>query len=122
MTAPTSIVRVNASSDRGRSVDHLVAVHQVAAARRAAGRPIWVHTINLGEVLRNESLTFLERRDKIVEILRASAWVRAAEEHSDLEDAVWRLGEVENADDFDCTWDEIYDLADFDRVWIDLHR
>lgn len=36
--------------------------------------------------------------------------------------AVWRLGDADDADDFDCTWNEIYDLADFDRVWIDTHR
>lgn len=78
--------------------------------------PAWHLTIKLADVFRDETRPFEQRRDAIVERLRASGWLD------------WSLGAVPNlvdklsktadTDEFDAVWGRIYDHADIDRVWI----
>ncbi len=76
----------------------------------------WLLTINLRDVFRNEDMTFEERRDAIVARIRASGWI--TEDDWSLDNLVEELGDVETTDEFDAVWDEIYNEADADRVWI----
>lgn len=104
-----------------RTIDHLVATHELARERRAAGKPIWAHTVDVSRVFHNEDLTFAQRRDGIVAALRGSSWYRQAD--PDDCDGVRELVDdhlayAETGDEFDGPWDELYDLADVDRVWI----
>jgi len=99
-----------------RTVEHIVETHRIATARRDAGRPIWDLTVNLADVFHNDELSFEQRRDAIVQRLYGSGW------NSDVVyTLVADLGAAEDAGEFDEIWDEIYDHADFDRVWITTH-
>lgn len=104
-----------------RSVEHLVAVHQLVVERRDIGKPAWARTIDLSRVFHDETLSFEERRDALVRRLKASRWFREADqaEFDGVYDIVTdHLAYAEDSEEWDDWWDELYDLADFDRVWI----
>jgi hypothetical protein len=97
--------------------DHKVAVHQLARERVEAGKPVWAQTIDVSAVFHTD-MPFPEWRDTVVRILRASKWMKDAEEYSDLAEAVEELSDTADLADFNLVWAAIYDLADYDRVWI----
>jgi hypothetical protein len=99
--------------------DHKVAMHQLVRERRSQGKPVWEHKIRLGDVWQDEELDFEQRRNKIVARIRASAWFKGYGEFDDLPQIVEELSGIEDADGFDEVWDSLYDIADYDRVWID---
>ncbi len=105
-----------------RTVDHIVETHRVAQARRDVGQPIWAHRIDVSHVFHNEDMTFEQRRDAIVRILRASPWLREDTGNLmhlwTLQELVDELAETRDGDEFDGPWDALYDEADYDRVWI----
>lgn len=101
-----------------RTIESLVASHTAATERRASGHPVWDRTVNLSGVFHNEEMTFAERRDAIVRRLRASGWLDDRDEFDELVEAVEGLEQAEDAEEFDSWWDEVYDHADADRVWI----
>lgn len=70
---------------------------------------------NVSDVFRNQSMAFEERQDAITARLRASEWCRSSETVQDL---AGELGDAETPHQFDAVWDELYDEADRDRVWI----
>jgi hypothetical protein len=94
--------------------EHRARMHQLARQARRADRPPWDRVIRLPH-FHDETMTFEQRRDATVEIIRQSGW------RSDgrLEELLEELAGAIDAEDFDSAWDEIYDLADEDRVWID---
>jgi hypothetical protein len=98
-----------------RTVDHIVETYRVARARREAGQPIWAHHLDVSDGFHNEALTFEQRRDRIVARLRASAWHMDSETVQELTD---ELADSKNGDEFDGPWEDLYDEADHDRVWI----
>jgi hypothetical protein len=86
--------------------------------------PTWQKKVLLGDVFRNEDMTFEQRRDVIVHRLRGSGWIRMiggvdSFKGMNLDELFEQLGEAPEPDDFDIVWDEIYNQADWDRVWID---
>lgn len=93
-------------------------MHRITADRRAAGRPLWDETVDLSDVFHNDDMTFLQIRDEVVRRLMLSNWYRSAEDCSKLRDIVGGLAEVGDEADFDSLWSDLYDLADYDRVWI----
>lgn len=104
-----------------RSVEHLVAVHALATQRRRQRKPVWAHQLDLSGVFHDDALTFEQRRDAIVAIIKASRWYRRADRNQldgvvDIVDD--HLAYAETADEFDDRWDELYDLAGYERVWI----
>lgn len=104
------------------SVEHKLAMHDLARSRIAAGQPVWVSTIRIGDVWKNETLTFTERRDAIVARIKATLWYRNADEFSQLHEIVENLAEAADGDEWDGWWDDFYDEADYARVWIDRTR
>jgi hypothetical protein len=98
-----------------RTVDHIVATHQLAQQRRDAGLPIWDRKLNLSDVFHNDAMTFTESRDAIVRIIRASGW---PDRNSTVYALLDEIADAETTDEFDAPWDLIYDEADADRVWI----
>lgn len=76
----------------------------------------WAHTIRLGYIFHNDSMTFIQRRDAIVSIIKKSEWVNGNDELADCMD---RLEQSQDEEEFDQYWDELYDYADLDSVWID---
>lgn len=101
-----------------RSADHKAAMFQLAQERRAAGKPSWEHRINLSGVFHNDAMSFEEKRDAIVRALRNSTWLKGKDEFDSAVEAVDGLAGAEDTEEFDGWWDELYDYADFDRVWI----
>ena len=100
------------------TAEHRADMHRLATERRKAGKPIWAHKINLADVFHNEDMSFEAKRDAIVARIRASAWFKGYDECGDLSQFVEELADTEDGDEFDGPWSEIYDIADYDRVWI----
>src|SRR6185437_5657125 len=97
---------------------HRADMHRLATERRAAGLPVWDRHVELSAVFHNEEMSFERRRDEIVRILRASGWLTGRGEFDELVMLVDDLAECPTIRDFDVTWDQIYDVADDERVWI----
>lgn len=107
-----------------RTIGHIVAVHELAAERRRAGKPVWDHTLR---AVRDENGTFEENRDRFARSLRASSWFRASTDNgtdifSDLY-CLWEdLAEAEDVAEFDAHLANLYDLADYERCFIQFIR
>jgi len=83
--------------------------------------PVWHIRIDVSDVFRNETMTFEERRDAIVNRLRTSRWFGLRHDEDDREQLqllLEELADVSDVDEFDGVWSWIYDEADADRVWI----
>lgn len=102
-----------------RSVEHIVATHKLATERRKAGKPVWEYTVDISRPWNDDSLSYEEKRDQIVGILKRSRWYRDTDEYSDLHEVVDNLADAPDVDEFDGWWDQLYDLADYDRAWIE---
>lgn len=128
-----------------RTVESIVASHQAARTRRAAGKPSWALQVDIKAILAQyedagDDLTAeqaIELSKKIGAALRAAvpaSWFDANSEHFtyDFEDNLERF-EQASASDFtptdDCpddepaevinAWlDELYDWGDRSRVWL----
>jgi hypothetical protein len=100
------------------SADHRVDMHRLGQQRLAAGLPMWDRKINVADVFHNDEMTFPQRRDAIVSRLRDSGWLHGRDEFDELVNAIDELAEAENSEEFDGWWDEIYDIAYEERVWI----
>jgi len=104
-----------------RTIEHIVDMHRIAQDRKAKGQPVWDRKVNLAGIFHNDTMTFTERRDAIVRVLRASAWLKERADRDacgGLGEIVDNLADAEDAEEFDGWWDELYDEADYDRVWI----
>ena len=93
-------------------------MHRLSRERIAAGKPSWAHHISLEDVFHNDDLSFTEKRDAIVARIRASSWYKGYDETGDMSEIVEDLAAATDTDEFDAAWDELYDIADADRVWI----
>jgi hypothetical protein len=91
-------------------------LRQEPAMRDTAER--WKYTLNLATVFHNESMTFEERRDRIVARTRASAWYKSKDVGDELRVLVADLADALDQAQFDTVWDAIYDEADADRARI----
>lgn len=82
----------------------------------------WRNAVDLGDVFHDESLSFQERRNIIVKRLRVFQHLDLDPGATDtLEDLLDDLADATNEEEFDWTWNDIYDWADCDhRLWIDL--
>ena len=79
----------------------------------------WALTIPLSDLWRNEGISFEERRNQVVDRIRKSRWVKLTAYPDTLHGHLNDLKASEDVAEFDDWWDEIYDLADSDRVWLD---
>ena len=102
-----------------RTVEHRVEMARLARERRAAGKPVWDGKIKFGGIFRDEALSFDELRDTVVRRLRASTWFKKHDEYDDLPQFVEELADTKDRASFDDALDAIYDLADYDRIWIE---
>ncbi len=82
-------------------------------------RNVWHVTIKLGDFFRSDDLTVEEKAKEIVKRIRDSRWRDISGSQLLLDDLLEELGSVADAAEFDYVWNEIYDLADIDRVWIE---
>lgn len=77
----------------------------------------WEYTLRLGDIFHNEDMSFEQKRDEIVRRIKAAGFWD--EDDYDLGEAVELLAEAEDVRDFDVYWDQFYDWADDNRVWVD---
>ena len=78
----------------------------------------WRHIVDVSQVFHEESMTYEGRRDRIVTQLRKLADKMGGADADLLSDLLDDLEGADNEDEFDSFWDEIYDWADDNRVWI----
>jgi hypothetical protein len=104
-----------------RDIEHLVTAHKIAAERRKQGKPIWAEELRLGDIFHNDDMSFPEKRDAIVARIRATRWYKGedSEEWGGLHDVTDNLSDARDVEEFDYIWNDIYDLADYARVWIE---
>lgn len=76
----------------------------------------WKSTIHIGDVFHNDDLSLIQKRDAIVSRIKVTNWYKAK---VDVQDEVESLSDVEDEDEFDYIWGNIYNLADRDRIWIE---
>ena len=101
-----------------RTAEHRADMHQLATERLDAGLPVWESKLRLADVFHNDDMTFEQRRDAIAARIRATRWFKSYDEYDDLPMFVEELAGTEDNASFNAVWDEIYDIADTDRVWI----
>lgn len=112
------------------SVEHKVAMFQLAQERRRQGKPQWAYTVNgFRDILnRYDEDNLFAVRDELVALLRGSWWFKNTEDAL-LSETLDELADVGHPDiDWDAGYDAerhfkdclsvIYDLADWDRVWL----
>lgn len=101
-----------------RSVEHIVAMHQLAEERRKAGKPVWAYKVDLSEVFHNDDIPFEDKRGRIATTIKASNWYRDRADFSNLDEIADGLAFADDTEEFDGWFDELYDRADYDRAWI----
>ncbi len=80
---------------------------------------VWHLKIDLSQIWQSGLLDFDEKREKIVEAIKASGW-RALTPYPDtFDEYVANIEQAEDVSEFDEYFDVLYDLADGDRVWIE---
>ena len=102
-----------------RTIESILDAHHAATERRNSGRPVWSMTLNLRGIFHNEQMTLEQRRDGIVAAVRASRWLHIAQDPEGLEEVLDELSGVDESGWFDAVWDQLYDHANIDRVWIE---
>lgn len=81
--------------------------------------PVWNVTIKLADVFHSPHYTDEEKAQVIAERLKTSQWRYWSEDASEFDRLVELLEKAESKAEFNEAWDELYDLADIDRVWIE---
>ncbi|MFC4373311.1 hypothetical protein ACFO5K_04280 [Nocardia halotolerans] len=82
---------------------------------------MWDEKVDLSATFHNPDMTFIERRDAIVARLKRTRWFKTADQHEfdGVHDIIAEhLAHAEDTEEWDGWWDELYDLADYARVWI----
>lgn len=100
-----------------RSIEHILDVHKVASRRRADARPVWDETIRV-TFFHDETKSFEQKRNLFVAAMKRSRWFKREDELSELHQLVDEISDSEDVEHFDFCMNEIYDMADFERVWI----
>jgi len=81
----------------------------------------WREVIHLGDVFHNDDMTFEQRRDAIVERIKSSHWYQQYDGNQKLGFIMDDLEEAEDVDWFDEVWNDFYDIADQELIWIDTY-
>lgn len=81
---------------------------------------VWFLTVPLADVWKNPELSFDEQVEKIVERIKASTWRSITPYPHTFDELLATLEKSSDAQEFNATWDEVMDLADLDRVWVEL--
>lgn len=79
----------------------------------------WFLTVELADYWQNEELPFKDKRDGIVARLRSSNWRRLTPYPGHFDELLNALGATADLAAFDAVFDELYDLADSDGIWIE---
>lgn len=83
--------------------------------------PVWYETIKLGD-LWTADIPFERKRDLIVDRVKCSKWYKDAQKSTfegGLLYIVQDLSTSASISEFDVWFNELYDRADIDRIWIE---
>lgn len=78
----------------------------------------WRYTVDLTHVFHNLEMTFEQRRDRIVGILRGSRWLKDQDQYEDIHGILDELSDAADVSEFDMAWNELYQVADADKAWL----
>lgn len=79
----------------------------------------WNLTVDLKNVWSKENFgSPKEHIAAIVKVLENSNWLAMTSDKEELSYLFSELKDAETYSDFDHWWDRVYDLADYDRVWL----
>ncbi len=78
----------------------------------------WRETVKLEDVFHNNDYTFEERKHLIIKRIRESNWDFHSKNWDTVDEALNRLSDAADVQQFDAGWVDIYDYADQDRIWI----
>lgn len=85
----------------------------------------WRHTFDVSDLWRNDDLPVAEKGRIIAGRLRAQPWFKRVDIDTwgSLDQIADNLAELpadvdEAAEEFDGWWDEFYDIADHERIWV----
>ena len=99
------------------SAQHRADMHTLATNRRAVGKPVWESRVNIGGILHNEDLTFEAKRDRFVAAIKGSKWF-SENASEDLAETIEEMEDTDTVEYFDQVLSVVYDLADYDRIWL----
>lgn len=84
----------------------------------------WNQTIDLGDLIqqwKNEQIDIPELAELVVSRLKRSGWRDFTPYPDTFDGLLADLSNVEDRHGYEAAFEEIYDLADSDRVWIETH-
>lgn len=86
--------------------------------------PQWNQTISLGDLVqqwKNEQIDIPELAELVVERIKRSGWRELTPYPDTFDGMLVGLANAEDRYSYEAAFEEIYDLADSDRVWIETH-
>lgn len=103
-----------------RTVDHIVATHEIARARVRRGQPAWVGSIDIRDAaaqhrLDQDGFAYLAA---VAAAVKSSRWHRDADEDAEIRELVEEIEHTTAADGPDTVtvlFTALYDLADVER-------
>ena len=105
-----------------RTIGHISDMHRIRTERVNAGLPVWKGTLRIKQHLTGDDdfdgEEFRAARDAIVAAIRKHSWYTGKDAFGELHEVVRDLADSDDSDTFDYWLDELYDLADYDRIWI----
>ncbi|KXO99068.1 hypothetical protein AXK58_24245 [Tsukamurella tyrosinosolvens] len=107
-----------------RTIESIVDCHRAATDRHARGLPTWDQTIEIKHLLGADEHAAIEVGKAIAQVLRRSRWssddseVAELAEFFDEIEADWEGHYEAPVDRLNALLDELYDRADYARVWI----
>lgn len=79
---------------------------------------VWHLTVDFRDIWKDEGLSFRDLRDEVCRRLYQSEWENITEFPLQLASLFHDLGLAQDESEFVYHWGFLYDIADFDRVWL----
>ena len=79
---------------------------------------VWKYRVDVRPWFHRSDLTLAEKRDAIVRAIRRSEWWRNHRDE-DVEDVCCELEDAQTVDEFDAVWNDLYDVANEHRAWLE---
>lgn len=100
--------------------EHRADMYALVQERRAQGLPQWEKpTVRLKDFWHDDEMPFEDKRDRFVQRVKSSGWLAMSDQADELECLLDEIGDTETPSDFDWVLSLIFDIADYDRVWIE---
>ena len=101
------------------NLDVKIAAHHQARERIEEGRPVWDEKVKVNSIFDDELLTVREKGESIARNLRATRWIKKADEHEEVHDLIVYLETNDDPEELGYLLNSIRDEATLARVWFD---